>query len=187
MARFEAISAVTRTLRRLLLDRMESASPIVTLVPPDIQPAGGASARVNLYLFQVRESPGLKVRPLPGAAHPAVFDMPPLSLDLTYLLTTYPLNESQPESDLVAQALLGDAMRVFHDFGSRIDTLTLVSTRAGAIGERLLDAALTREHERVKLSLDPVPIDELAKLWSALPQANFRRSLVYTASVVQLY
>jgi hypothetical protein len=186
VASFEAIAAVSRTLRRLLLDRMATPGAAVTLVPPDIRPAGMNGARVNLYLFQVRESAILKNQPLPGAAHPAVYGTPPLSLDLTYLLTTYPRTEDQAESDLMAQSLLGDAMLVLHDFGSRIETLALVTNRAGAIGDRLLDPVLVSEFERVKLSLDPSGIDELSKLWSALPQANFRRSQVYTASVVQL-
>lgn len=185
MADHSAIAAVSRTIRTLLLDRM-AAGPAVTIAPPDVTVSGVNGARVNLYLFQVVENGGLKNQEIPGHGHPAAYGRPPLSLNLRYLLTTYSGTEDQPDSDLNAQNLLGDAMRVLHHFGNRIDSLAITNPAAGTVGQPILDAALRDEFERVKLVLHPASFDDLSKLWSAMSEENFRRSVIYEATVVQI-
>ena len=118
MASHTAISAVSRTLRTLLLDRMVTGASI-TLAPPDVDVAGVDGARVNLYLLQVLENAALKNQEIPGHGHPAAYGHPPLSLDLRYLMTTHSAIETQVDADLNAQTILGDAMRVINDFGNR--------------------------------------------------------------------
>jgi hypothetical protein len=117
LASHTAISAVSRTLRTLLHDRMVTNAKI-TLAPLDAELAG---PRVNLYLMQVIENASLKNQEIPDHSHPAAYGHPPLSLDLRYLMTTYGQLEDQEEGDLSAQTILGDAMRVMNDFGNRID------------------------------------------------------------------
>jgi hypothetical protein len=185
VADFNAVAATSRTLRRLVLDRM--ATPVaVTLAPPDITVAGINGSRVNLYCFQVSEHAQLKNQAIAGQEHPAVYGHPPLSLTMRYLMTSYATSEDQQDSDLIAQAILADAMLVLHDFGGGWDELNLVTNRAGAIGDPLLDPVLQNEHERVKVTLSPASAEDLAKIWSAMPQANLRRGVVYDASVVQI-
>lgn len=186
MANFTAIAAVSRTLRRLLLDRMSSAGVSVTIAPPDVTIAGVSGPRVNLYLYQMLEQAQLKNQSIPGREHPAAFGHPPLSLTLRFLVSSYARTEDQPDSDIIAQSILGDAMLVLHDFGGRMDNMLLVTNRAGAIGDPVLDPVLQSEFERVKLVLHPLPFDEVSKLWAAMPEANLRRSVVYEASVVQI-
>nr|WP_310524452.1 DUF4255 domain-containing protein [Polymorphobacter sp.] len=186
MADFNAIAAVSRTLRRLLLDRITTPGVTVTLAPPDVTIAAINGARINLYLYEVSEHPLLKNQTIPGHENPGTFGMPPLSLVLRFLLTSHARSEDQQDSDIIAQAILGDAMLVLHDFGGRMDDLLLLTNRAGAIGDPVLDPVLQSEFERVKLMLHPIAFDELSKLWAAMPQANFRRSIAYEASVVQL-
>jgi hypothetical protein len=185
MANQTAIAAVSRTLRTLLLDRMLVSSAI-TLAPPDVTVAGLDGPRVNLYLLHVIENAELKNQPVPNAAPPGAYGRPPLSLNLRYLVTTHSAIETQPDADLNAQTLLGDAMRVLHDFGNQIDTLAIINPVAGPVGEPILDRALTGEFERVKLNLQPAPLDELTRIWSAFGEANFRRSVIYDATVVQI-
>jgi hypothetical protein len=186
MADFNAIAAVSRTLRRLLLDRMASVGVSVTFAPPDVTIAGVNGPRVNLYLYQVLEQAQLKNQSIPGQEHPAAFGHPPLSLSMRFLVSSYARSEDQQDSDIIAQSILGDAMLVLHDFGGRIYDMLLLTNRAGAIGDPVLDTALQSEFERVKLVLHPTPFDEVSKLWSAIPEANLRRSVVYEASVVQI-
>jgi Pvc16 N-terminal domain len=178
-----AIAAVSRTLRALLRDRMVG-TPAVTFAPPDVVPTDVGDARVNLYLIHVIENAELKNQesPFTGSAYGRL----PLSLNLRYLMTTYPGQETLQEADLNAQGLLGDAMRVFHDFGNRIDTLTITNSVAGTIGDPILDPALSGEFERLRLTLQPASIDDLTKIWSALSEANFRRSVIYEVTVVQI-
>ncbi len=183
MADQTAIAAVSRTLRTLLLDRMVTA-PAVTIAPPDVVITGIAGARVNLYLLHVVENAELKNQesPFTGSA----YGRSPLSLNLRYLMTTYSALETQPDADLNAQGLLGDAMRVLHDFGNRIDALTVTSPAAGTVGDPILDPVLAEEFERLRLTLQPASIDDLVKIWSALPEVNFRRSVIYEVTVVQI-
>lgn len=186
MADFNAIAATSRTLRRLVIDRMVTPGVAVTLAPPDVTVANINGPRINLYCFQVLEHAQLKNQAIPGHEHPAAYGHPPLSLTMRYLVTSFARSEDQIDSDLIAQATLGDAMLVLHDFGARWDDLKLVTNRVGAIGDPLLDPVLQNEHERLKVTLAPVVVDEIAKLWSAMPQANLRRAVVYEVSVVQI-
>ena len=186
MASFNAIAAVSRTVRRLLIDRMETAGVAVTLAPPDVTVAGVNGARVNLYLFHAAEDGQLRNQNIPGREHPAAFGVPPLSLSLRYLMTTHARSEDQQDSDLIAQALLGDALLVLHDFGGRMDDMLLATNRVGAIGDPLLDVELREEFERAKVVIGQTSVDELSKIWSAMPQANLRRSAVLDARVVQI-
>ena len=183
MADQTAIAAVSRTLRTLLLDRMVTA-PAVTIAPPDVVITGIAGARVNLYLLHVVENAELKNQESPFTG--SSYGRPPLSLNLRYLMTTYSALETQPDADLNAQGLLGDAMRVLHDFGNRIDALTITNPAAGTVGDPILDPVLAEEFERLRLTLQPASIDDLVKIWSALPEVNFRRSVIYEVTVVQI-
>ncbi|WP_018185023.1 DUF4255 domain-containing protein [Kaistia granuli] len=184
MADHSAIAAVSRSLRTLLRDRMAIASE-VTLAPPDIEVAGIEGARINLYLYQVQENPHLANQEIPGSGSGG-YGRPPLALDLRYLMTTHSAIETTADADLNAQTLLGDAMRVLHFFGNRIDALNVTRATAGTIGDPILDPALAGEYERVKLRLHPGSLDDITKLWSALSEENFRRSVVYEVKVVQI-
>ncbi|MFO0992802.1 MAG: DUF4255 domain-containing protein [Hyphomicrobiales bacterium] len=185
MASHTAIAAVSRTLQTLLLDRMVTGAA-VTLAPPDIEVAGVNGARVNLYLMQVIENAALKNQEIPGQGHPAAYGHPPLSLDLRYLATTHSAMENQVGADLNAQTILGDAMRVMNDFGNRIDHLVITNPVAGTPGDPILDADLAREFERLKIVLHPASLDDITKVWSAVSGTNFRRSVVYEVTVIQI-
>ncbi len=80
MADFTAIAAATRTIRRLLIDRMETAGVAVTTSPPDVTVANINGPRVNFYLYEVHEHPDEEpADPGPGASRrlrpsPAVAD-----------------------------------------------------------------------------------------------------------------
>ena len=185
MASFTAIAAVSRTLKTLLRDRMLTVATI-TLAPPDITVGGVSDARVNLYLMQVIENAALKNQEIPGKGHPGTYGHPPLSLDLRYLVTTHSANEETIDSDLNAQNILGDAMRVFNDFGNRIDHLKITNGAAGPIGDPILDPDLANEFERIKVVLHPATLDDITKVWSAVSGTNFRRSVIYEVTVVQI-
>ena len=185
MADHTAIAAVSRTLRTLLLDRL-AMNAAVTIAPPDLTIANVDGPRANLYLYQVIENAALKNQENPSHGHPAAYGRPPLSLNLRYLLTTQSATENQTESDLNAQEHLGDAMRVLHDFGNQLDSLRIVNPAAGPVGSPVLDAVLREEYERIKIVLHPIDLDELTKVWSALSDENFRRSVAYEVTVVQI-
>jgi hypothetical protein len=189
LASHAAIAAVSRTLRTLLLDRLVTTAPplsaTVTLAPPDVELAG-IGARVNLYLMQAIENAFLKNQEVPDQGHPGTYGHPPLSLDLRYLVTTHSASEDGEDADLNAQTILGDAMRVLNDFGNRIDQLTIVNPAAGIPGYPILDPDLAAEFERLKIVLHPATLDDITKVWSAVSGTNFRRSVVYEVTAVQI-
>lgn len=185
MAEFTGIAGASRSLRTLLRDRM--TNPVaVTLAPPDVTVSGINGARVNLYLFQITEHAELRNQEIPGRGHRGRYGRPPLSVNLRYLVTSHSAIEDQEESDLNAQAILGDVMRVFHDHPVLTETLTITRPAAGTVGDPILDISLREEFEQTKMTLFPASLEELSKLWSGMHEVNFRRSLIYEATVVQI-
>lgn len=182
MANYRAIAGASATLRNLLEDRMEN--PVsVTIAPPDVSVTGMTGSRVNLYLYQVEENGYLKNQELPGQGHPAAYGHPPLSLDLHYLVTAFGSNEVLPDADLDAQQILGDVMRVFHDYPVVTEALHENDNPADPL---ILDVSLVGEQESLKITLEPDGLDHLSSLWGALPENSFRRSVSYHCSVVQI-
>jgi hypothetical protein len=184
MAGFTAIADVTRTLVRLLRSHMLSGVE-VTAAPPDIN-LGVAGTRINLYLLHLHESPALRNMDIPPRRHPGTPGHPPLSLEMRYLMTAHPEREDQLDAQTSAERALGDAMSVLHHFGPLIDSQTVRNPAAGVIGAPILEPTLIEEFERVKITLWPAGLDELTKVWSALSTVNFRLSVMYRVSVVQI-
>src|SRR5215213_3143624 len=114
MSSFRSIGGVSASLRNLLRDRMEDLGD-VSIAPPDVTVTGMTAKRLNLYLYQVTENGYMKNQEIQGHGHSGTYGHPPLSLDLHYLLTAYGGDETVGDSDLKAQEILGDAMRVLHD------------------------------------------------------------------------
>jgi hypothetical protein len=196
MSDYRAIGGVSSTLQALLRDRMElplaqfpSVSNVQVTVgaPPEADPTGTAAepARVNLFLYRVTESTALKNSEIPGHGTPGAFGHPPLSLELHYLLTAYGTTTDGdfPSDSKLAHHLLGNAMRVLHDFP--IIPPQLNRQTVPPVGTPILDSSLLDEFERVKLCLDPVSLDDLAKVWTALEQP-FRVAAAYSVNVVQI-
>lgn len=182
MSTYKAIAGVSATLRNLVRDRMED-QVAVTIAPPDVTVDTMSGRRVNLYLYHVTENGYLKNQEIPGHGYPGAYGHPPLSLDLHYLLTTYGGSDTGEDADREAQEILGDAMRAMHDFA--IITQDLLQERIAGTPP-MLDTSLLGEFEQVKITLQPATLEEFSKIWTALPQANFRRSVAYQVSVVQI-
>lgn len=115
----------------------------VTLAPPDVVVSGVSGARVNLYLLHVEPSPALRNEPPPSPGKGA-YGQTPLALGLRYLLSSHSALETNPDADLNAQTLLGDAMRVLHQHGSGLRGLRMQRAVAGRmIGDPVLDPELS--------------------------------------------
>lgn len=170
MSAATALGAVSRSLREQLLDLMELTPPVaVTLLAPD--EAGGGNRRVNLFLYRVTEHPQLRnadFRLRPGTSD--VLEAPPLSLVLSYLMTVYAPNDPDT-GNADAHAILGEAMRVFHE--------------RPVVPSDLLDPELADATEELRIT--PVPLDpeDVGRVWSTF-DAPFRLSVAYEVSVVQL-
>jgi hypothetical protein len=196
MGDFHAIGGVSATLHTLLQDRMEKPddAPTFTVTvgtpkfgPKDNEPVE-EKPRINLFLYRVTENGFLQNQDIPGRGSAGAFGHPPLSLKLHYLLTAYGSKKITTETstdvydETLAHFLLGSAMRVLHDFPVITEQLTTVSPPSG---RPVLDASLRGEFERIKLTLDPVSLEDVTKVWTALA-LRYRVSAAYSVSVVQI-
>jgi hypothetical protein len=192
MSDFQAFGAVSATLRDLLLDRMELPSDVgrsmfdVTVGYPRSDSTGATleSSRVNLFLYRVTENGALKNQHLPEEGRGDAYEHPPLALDLHYLLTAYGTTEETTgfPNDVRAQTLLGSAMRVLHDCSIITERISTISE---AVPRPILHPALQDAREHVRLSLEPLSIEDLSKVWTALTMP-FRLGASYHVSVVQI-
>ncbi|HEV3052916.1 MAG TPA: DUF4255 domain-containing protein [Longimicrobium sp.] len=180
-----AIAAVTRTLRNLLNhvttadfsglpdDTRPTAEIQVTTLPLDRVRNGESDSgrnQVNLFLYHAEPSPAYRNMDLPRQVRPNETGRPPLALNLYYLITAY----GQGDSELVAHVLLGTAMRVLHDH----PVLSRAEIRSAlALGE------VDTQFENVRVTPQPVSLDEVSKLWTGF-QSEYRLSAAYQVSVV---
>jgi hypothetical protein len=174
MSNVEAIGAVTATLRNLILDAFRNADDLgatrVTTQPPDQARGTSNVPQLNLFLFQATINGAMRNQPIAQQVKSGETGWPPLPLDLHYLLTAWgPDNE-----DVVAQRVLGRAMGVLHDH-------TVLGS--DEIKNALPGNDLYRQVERVRITPQPLSIDDISKLWSSLA-TNYRVSSAYEASVV---
>jgi hypothetical protein len=198
MSDFRAIGGVSATLQTLLMDRMELPEGIaeakVTIGAPKItKPDEQAKddPRVNLFLYRVTENGLLANDQIPGQGNPAAYGQPPLALNLHYLLTTYG-SEQVPSAGVGAAVglldeklshfLLGSAMRVLHDIPTITDRLTTI---AAPSGRPILHDSLRGEYEEVTLALEPLTLEDITKVWTALT-LRYRLSAAYAVHVVRI-
>ncbi len=190
MSTSDAIHGVSDTLRRLLRDRMHLPAgftcPVTVGAPRSNltnQAEAGETARVNLFLYRTQHNAALRNQDVPGRGHPGGPAVPPLSLDLFYLLTAYgTTDDAGVPSETQAHKLLGSAMRVFHDHAILTDRLRTVRS---SVVEPILAESLRDEFERVKITPEPLALEDLSKLWTALT-LPLRASAAYQVSVVQI-
>jgi hypothetical protein len=176
MSDFRAIQGVSTTLKALIEDRCQNKIK-VTIAPPDVSIDGIDGTRVNLFLYRVTENGSLKNQEIPGVGYPRDYGHPPLSLDLHYLLTVLGINDSD---ESIAQQVLGDVMRVLHDYSVITDSLL-----KRQLEDRILDASLQGQFEKIKISQSPMSLEDITKIWTALTKP-YRLSVAYNVNVVQI-
>jgi hypothetical protein len=174
MSDYRAIQGVTSSIKNVLEKHMVLNRPQVapsdrigvTVGLPDRE---GQGRRVNIFLYHITECPYLRNQDLPGSAHPGEYGQPPLALDLHYLITAY--TESDDDDQLEAHQILGDAVCALHDHPLLLGNV--------------LDPALEGAFERAKVTLAPLTVEDITKVWVSL-SAPYRLSVGYKATVVQL-
>ena len=170
-----AVTAVTATLRNLLIAGLanELAGGKVTTKPLDkARDANGAVNQVNLFLYNVSFDAAWLNMNMPGQIKPNETGFPPLPLVLHYLITAY--GENDDAQDPISHTLLGTAMRVLHDH-------PLLG--ADEVKSALVGNDLDKQIERVRITPQPMSMDEMSKLWMTF-QSSYRISAAYQVSVV---
>lgn len=167
MSASTAIGLVGESLKSLLEAEMQlTPTADVTLLAPD---DNQGNRRINLFLYKVQESPFQRNMDWQVAMEdPSRLGPPPLSLNLFYLMTPYAPNDSDT-GQTNAHAILGEAMRVFHQFP--------------VIPDSHLADGLSEAREEVKITASELDLDELSKVWSTFSEP-FRLTVPYEVSVV---
>ncbi|MCF6155892.1 MAG: DUF4255 domain-containing protein [Candidatus Brocadia sp.] len=173
MSEYTAIADVGETLIRLLRDNMSDLIPpdsIVLLSPADVE---GQNIRLTLFLYSVVENPHLKNQEMHEIS-PTQLRYPPLTLDLQYLLTTYASTviPDRTERTLEEHRILGRAMRIFYD--------------NAILSGSVLQGGLAGTDEELRITLNPVSLEDLTKLWTAFPNRSYRASVGYLVTPVRI-
>jgi hypothetical protein len=172
-----AIAAVTATLRNLLTTSVASDPDLndatVTMQPLDrARPPANNANQLNIFLYQALPNSAWRNMDMPGRTLANETALPPLALNLYYLITAFGRDNdlAQPFS----HQLLGKAMSVLNDHA-----VLLHDEIKSALPRNDLFAQI----ERVRLTLQPLNVDEIFKLWSGF-QTQYRLSVAYEACVV---
>ncbi|MBV6625812.1 MAG: DUF4255 domain-containing protein [Rivularia sp. (in: Bacteria)] len=168
-----AIAAVTTTLRNIIARGIgdELGSGGVTTRPPDkARENGESSNQINIFLYHTLPNAALRNQDIPNRVKPGETGKLPLALNLYYLITAY----GQDNDDILGHRILGTAMRVLHD-------ATIL--KPGDIKAALPESNLHQQVERIKITPQPLSLDDVSKLWTTF-QTQYRISAAYEVSVI---
>ena len=173
-----AIAAVTTTLRNLIdkgfRDDLTLPGGIpITALPPDKARGTNEGNQVNLFLYQTTVNAAWRNMDIPNQLRPGESGMPPLALNLYYLVTAYS-QETPDDNAIISHHLLGRAMSVLHDH-------PLLGTVE--IEQALVGSGLGNQIERVRITPQPMSLEEISKLWMIF-QTQYRISAAYEVAVV---
>jgi Pvc16 N-terminal domain len=167
-----SIADVGETIISLLRSEMGESAPgqIALMSPVDV---GDQEISITVFLYSIVETPSLRNEP-PVNSKASEFQIPPLSLDLYYMLTCYGSERISDLSERTLQAreLLGQAMRVLYDFG--------------IIGGSLLQGDLAGTDEELRITLNTITVEDITRIWSVFPDTPFRPSVSYLVTPVRL-
>ena len=173
-----AMAAVTLTLQSILngvIADPDLTDTTVTILPPDKARGNNNANQLNLFLYQVLPNAAWRNQNIPSQVGQGETGNPPLALTLHYLLTAF--GRDNDTTLPFGHQLLGRAMSIFYDHAvlgpDEIRAATSVSLPA---------SDLDRQVERVRITLQPMTLEEISKLWSGLV-TQYRLSVGYEVSV----
>jgi len=170
-----AIAAVTATLTNMIQAAV-AADPVVsggtvTARPPDRARQGAPVNQVNLFLYRTSIDAAWRNQD-PPSVRPGESAQPPLPLVLSYLITAY----GEDDDEILAHRLLGIAMGVLND--RPVLSRSLIANALPPPG-----SDLQNQIERVRITPDPRPQDEISRMWTTF-NTGYRLSVSYDAAVV---
>lgn len=179
MSNSRAIAATTATIRMLLQTEVPLMDPDlqqsgfeVTTQPPDIARKGVTKSQLNLFLYQTTVNAAWRNMNVPFQTRPGETASPPLAVNLYYLITPFGLGEADDET--ISHRVLGAAMSILSDHAL---------LGPDEIKNAFNGSGLENQIERVRITLQPLDIEQMFRLWSAF-QTQYRLSAAYEISVI---
>jgi hypothetical protein len=167
---YSVIAAVSGALRRILWDAFQPDPVINQLVTSEnvivfrnpTETARDSANRMSLWCYRVEENEHVKNQPMLGGATAASQRVPPLALNLYYLVT--PFGPSGEADHLI----LGKAMQALYDNG-----VVLLRDPVAEIAEEL------------RIIFCRLTLEELTRIWEALREP-YRLSVCYQVRVTRV-
>ncbi|HEY0075115.1 MAG TPA: DUF4255 domain-containing protein [Abditibacteriaceae bacterium] len=174
MSSYEVIRQSSEALRRILWQEFEKDTLIQSIVngPQDIvlknptETARNSSYKLSIWLYQVCENEFLKNQPVVQGNSRDSTQFPPLSLDLSYLIT--PFTQTGEYDHL----LLGKTMQVLYD-----NAILLLREPTGGPPFTIT--------EDLRIVFCRLTLEELTRIWEALREP-YRLSVCYQVRVTQI-
>jgi hypothetical protein len=174
-----ALSAVTLTLQAILTNGATADPDLtdttVTILPPDKARGNNNANQLNLFLYQILPNAAWRNQNIPTQVARSETGNPPLALTLHYLVTAF--GRDNDATLPFGHHLLGRAMSTLFDHA----LLGQDEIRA-ATAVALPGSDLDKQLERVRITLQPLTLEEISKLWSGLV-TQYRLSVGYEVSV----
>ncbi len=185
MSNFLAVATVSAALQLHLTDAVKAAvgGAEVWVDRSDVK---RQRAGVNIYMYRTSVDPIRRNEELPARHDDASLrSKPKTAVNLHYLLTFH-----GKDDELVPQRLLGATLAALHTrpIISRhlLDQVVTEATDNPPSHAYLATSDLAAADAVVRISLDPLDLDELSKLWSVFFQSPYQLSTTYVASAVLL-
>jgi len=165
MSDYRAIADIGETLIELLRDNMQDLIPrrqsIVMASPGEIEE--NDDVRLSLFLYQVLENVHLKNRDM-QIKDPKTLVFPPVALDLYYMLTSYPSGvQDISERTKEEHSILGRVIQILND--------------NAVLTGSVLKGGLARNGHDLHITLSPLSLDDMTKMWTTFPGKTFRSSI----------
>ncbi len=147
----------------------------VTILPPDKARGTNSANQLNLFLYQILPNAAWRNMNLPTQVARGETGSPPLALTLHYLITAF--GRDNDTALPFGHLLLGRAMSILFDHAVLGPDEIRAATTA-----TLPASDLDKQVERVRITLQPMTLEEISKLWSGLV-TQYRLSVGYEISV----
>jgi hypothetical protein len=170
-----AIAAVTATLEAILGNGVTADSDLndttLTALPPDKARGAITTNQLNLFLYQILPDAAWRNMNVPQLLKAGETGIPPLALSLHYLMTAY--GRENDNSQPFDHHVLGRAMSILYDHALLgPDEIKLAFPGSD----------LERQVERVRITLQPLSLEEISKMWTGFA-TQYRLSVGYEVSV----
>jgi hypothetical protein len=174
MSDYRAIADIGETLIELLRCNMQDLIPrresIVMASPGEIET--NDDIRLSIFLYQVLENIHLKNQEM-QIRDSTILKFPPIALDLYYMMTAYPSGvQDITERTREEHSILGRAIQILND-----NALLTGSILKGSLATNGYDLHIT---------ISPVSLDDMTKMWTTFPGKPFRSSVCFLVTPVMI-
>lgn len=166
MSDYTILKDIDLTIKHLLVENLDgliSPGDIVFKSPVELQE--GKKHLLSIFLFRVEENAHLKNQQVQNQA-PASLRAPSVLLDLYYIIT--PFAEERDEEHLV----LGRVIQIFRD--------------NAILKGSILKEGLEGTDSQLRVTLQPLPFEEVFQLWQGFTEKSFKLSVCYKVTPVEI-